>query len=32
LFVENHGNLLVVFESMDDASVSKLRDAIAAQK
>jgi hypothetical protein len=30
VFIENHGDLLLVFESLDEANASKLRGAIAA--
>lgn len=32
VYVENHGNLLLVFESIDEASVNKVREAIVTQK
>ena len=32
VYVENHDNLLLVFESIDDANVNKLRDAIAGKQ
>lgn len=32
VFVENTGNLLVVYESIDEAMVNKLRDAIVGQR